>query len=498
MSPEEFQQLPILESSKTAYNEPTGYNELQQALLPYIEYYHQFLWLVFFATAAFLIFRFLFKPLISNGKTSSPEDKYPAINAPGFIQKTHKAYWKIFNIGEIYNDIIVRFFGAAVLLGFLASFRGWENDYTLTTWAEQNGLAICWPFFQNCNDLFFMMGRPHAYVQNTIFMGMLGLIFTAAYGLATRRATLAHICIFILFLWKAYVVSINYRYNANYDYFQTAFAFIFLFVPHKRFFGALSVVLFYYLSTATKIHESWTLGTYFTSMKTGLPVFPKELTLLMTNLVIVMEMVMAWFLFSKNKLIQRTVFVFFFIFHLYSGTLVGYHYPTIVTPSLIIFFGPHFKPFDHIPVNRKAIIGWLFIIFLFACQMISHAIPGDEKMTLEGNFYGLYMFEANHQCFAEARDENGEVIFEHTSKTARNRCDPYQLWFRVYQKECRQNPSKKISVKLLHSINGGPFYEIVNEDDACSLSYKPFGRNEWIKTQDEAPAVGRPRKNIYY
>lgn len=207
---------------------------------------------------------------------------------------------------------------------------------------------------------------------------------------------------------------------------------------------------------------------------------------------------MAWFLFSKNKILQRTTFVFFFIFHLYSGTLVGYHYPTIVTPSLIIFFGPHFKPFDHVPISRKSILGWLFIAFLFACQMISHVIPGDEKLTLEGNFYGLYMFEANHQCFAEVHDESGKLVYKYTSSTARDRCDPYRFWFGIQQRACRHNPDQKYSLNLRHSINGGPFYEIVNEDDMCSLSYKPFSHNEWIKTEDEAPAVGRPRKNLYY
>lgn len=413
------------------------------------------------------------------------------------LEDFKKLYWKIFSLKEIESDVAVRLFGGAVLLGFLASFNGWEGSYLTTINAANYGSALCWPFFQNCYDWFFMTARPDGYIQNTIFMGMLGLIFLAAYGLLSQKYTLAHICILILFFWKLYVTSISYQYNANYDYYQTCFAFIFLFVPHKRFFGSLAVVFFYFLSTATKIHESWTLGTYFTAMKTGLPIFPKEMTILLTNLVIFMEMFASWFLFSKNKLIQRTVFFFFVIFHLYSGTLVGYHYPTIVTPSLLIFFGPLFKPFNLVPQDIKSFPGWTLILVLFCAQMISHTIPGDEKLTLEGNFYGLYMFEANHQCAIRAYDEKNSPVFSLDNVSARNRCDPYRYWFRLNQRYCQAQNPPKYSFKMTHSINGGPFYLIVDEPDLCALEYKPFSKNDWIKTEKEAKPTARPRQNFY-
>ena len=140
------------------------------------------------------------------------------------------------------------------------------------------------------------------------------------------------------------------------------------------------------------------------------------------------------------------------------------------------------------------------MLFLFSAQMISHVIPGDEKLTLEGNFYGLYMFEANHQCHLTVKDESGKIMREHTSTSARNRCDPYRYMHRGQKKACPhpagQNP--KYHVMLDHSINGGPFYRIVDEKDLCALTYKPFSKNDWIKTEDEAEAVGRPLKNYYY
>jgi len=51
-----------------------------------------------------------------------------------------------------------------------------------------------------------------------------------------------------------------------------------------------------------------------------------------------------------------------------------------------------------LPLSKKAIGGWLLVIALIGLQLISVLTPGDEKITLEGNQYGMYMFEANHQC----------------------------------------------------------------------------------------------------
>ena len=495
MSPEEFAELPVIALRETARTSPTGYTEFQQALLPYIDLYHGMLWLMFFSVLFFLLTRFVLMPAFRGQR--EPYQTAPPATSDNFRDRFCARYIKIFSLHEANHDVAVRLFGAAVLLGFLMHFKGWENNWQTTINAVEGSSFLCWPFFQGCESLFFMDARPYGYTQNTIFMAMLGVIFTAAYALLAKRMVMAHACLLVLFLWKIYLTSINYSLNANYDYYQTGFAIIFLFLPHKRFFGSLAVVAFYFLSTATKIHESWTLGSYFTAMETGLPIFPDPLIPIMTNLVIFMEMIASWFLFSKNKYLQRPVFFFFVIFHLYSGTLVGYHYPTIVTPSLLIFFGPLFRPFERVPLDIRSFGGWAFMLVLFTCQMISHMIPGDEKLTLEGNFYGLYMFEANHQCSAVLLDHNNRKVESLRSTSARNRCDPYRYMFRWQHRYCRGPMKFNYKFKLTHSINGGPFYMIVDEDDFCSLKYKPFSKNDWIKTEKEAKPTARPNKNYY-
>jgi hypothetical protein len=237
------------------------------------------------------------------------------------------------------------------------------------------------------------------------------------------------------------------------------------------------------------------LGQYFTALKEGLPIFPFGTEALMTNLVIAMEMVGSWFLFSRNALVQRSVFAFFVVFHLYSGTLVGYRYPSTVMPPLLILFGPWFKAPECVPINRNSVPGWLVMGALIFLQLIPHTIKGDEKFTMEGNFYGLYMFEANHQCYGGI-SRDGKRIWTLAEVDALSRCDPYNVWFRAKHQFCA-DPNTKYRMVLNHSINGEPFREIVNEPDLCALEYRPFNRNSWIKDETEAPAVARPVQNFF-
>jgi len=215
-----------------------------------------------------------------------------------------------------------------------------------------------------------------------------------------------------------------------------------------------------------------------------------------------MQIVGAWFLFSSRWWLQRLALSFFIIFHLYSGLLVEYRYPATILPSLIILFGM-FACVERVPLQRKAIAGWLLVGLLIVFQFISILIPGDERITGEGNKYGMYMFEANHQCISTATvyksDGTNEELIE-SSSLARNRCEPYRYWFR-WQQLCERFPDEieYITWTHDHSINGGPFYRIVDTNNLCDLQYKWLGHNDWIIIPVEsAPIIGVPVKNQYF
>ena len=481
--------LPILALPGTAGNEEVRYTALQNLMLPYSDTIHLVWWALLVATLGFLIVRYLLWARLADNTLPAAPEPQPPMHRSGILG----IYYRVFSIGEIDRDPMLRWAGGAILLGFLASFSQWQTNPQIAGYGN-----LCWPFFQQCRDWIFLEGLPASYMQMIFFMGLFTLIITAAYALATRRTVLAHGCIILLYIAKAYFTLINFKFNGNYDYYHTVFGIVFLLLPHKRFFMSLSIVMLYTLSTVAKIHPSWTFGLYFTPLAPGMPIFPNPIVPLMTNLVIFMEMIMAWFLFSRRVWLQRSVFAFFCLFHLYSGMMVDYHYPTIVMPMLIICFGGMFRPFSHVPRDRASLPGWMLMAGLWSLQLIQLIIPGDAKLTLEGNFYGLYMFEANHQCMVTITNADGVLLEKEASTRARGRCNPWSYLSRAQYRYCRLDPKPILKFSMIHSINGGPFYKIIDEPDLCSLTYHPFKHNLWIKDATTAPAVARPLKNFYY
>ncbi|NQV93103.1 hypothetical protein HQ403_01235 [Candidatus Kaiserbacteria bacterium] len=419
-----------------------------------------------------------------------------------FEQRFFALYRKIFSIKEIEESSLLQWVFGATLFSFFITFQSWIGSSGITTEAFLNNDYVCWPWFQGCGEWYFLSALPYGYSQTIFYMAIFGAMVLITYLMWRRDWVLAHLLTTVLFLWKALVMLVlTYGMAGNYDYYHLVFAFVLLFLPLKIFFLKLTLVLFYFLASTIKFHEGWVLGTYFSALKTGLPIFPDGTIPFWTNMVIFMQVIGSWFLLSSNKVLQRTALFFFVTFHLYSGTIVQFHYPAIVLPTLLILFGPMYTH-QKVPLNKKAIAGWSLVAVLFILQLSSVVIPGDEKITLEGNKYGLYMFEANHQCksLVSIYDKEGEVYsFNRESSLSRHRCDPYKLWFSV-QQICKRSEDNIDHVEIVfdHSINGGPFYRIVDEQNACDLEYKALQHNEWIKTPKEgAEIIGYPVKNIY-
>lgn len=424
-----------------------------------------------------------------------------AVSLRGLARSFLRGYRELFSIEEIERSMALKWVFGATILSYFTVFNQWLLQRATTLDAVTDQSFVCWPYFQNCDFLYVLRTLPEGHSQPLLYMTLFGSFLLAAYFMYRGRWVLAHLSLVPAFLWHFFILFfLTYLLGGNYEYYLAILAATLLFFPHKEFFLKLYIVLFYVLSTATKIHEGWVLGTYFSALKTGLPLFPDWSIPLWTNLVIGMELVGSWFLLSKRTVLQRSALVFFAAFHLYSGLLVSFRYPSTILPTLLILFGPLYRH-TPIPFDRKAIVGWALVPLLFSAQFLSNIIPGDEKLTLEGNRYGLYMFEANHQCISAATVHfvNGlSTTRTEANSLARNRCDPYQHWFKLQSKCAASERVERISWVFDHSVNGGPFLRIVDVADVCALDYKPFSRNEWIRTEkDNPPIVGYPVENIY-
>jgi hypothetical protein len=313
---------------------------------------------------------------------------------------------------------------------------------------------------------------------------------------------IAHESLLVAFIWKViYLFILSYGVGGNFDYYDVILALVWLFSSQKEYFLRVTFVFFYFLASTIKIHEGWIFGNYFTATIIGAPFFSNHYLPIFTNFVILMQIAGCWFLLSKNKTLQKLAFAYFLMFHAYSGIIVNYRYITISVTALVVLFGYNFKLFQIederknfkvLPFSRQTFFGYTLLCFLLLCQSSGLLIPGDQKKTMEGNFYGLYMFEANHQCISSyiVKYDNGkENSFTLKSSIANNRCDLYSYWYKLKRVCDLDKRITSIKWTFDHSINGHPFERIVSEENACTLDYKNLTHNKWIKLDGEAQVL---------
>jgi hypothetical protein len=416
-----------------------------------------------------------------------------------------RSYRKFFSIAEIEDEPILQIASGGLLLALLYGLSSWINSGALTIQGYQSGAFSCWPYFQECGTWHVLTSLPYGYSQTIFGSAIFALMLGVAYAMYRKDWTAVHMGLLVLWTMKVLITLVLTRsLSGNYEYYDIVLLFVLLWLPNKFLFMRLVFVLLYFLASTIKIDAGWILGTYFTSLNTGLPIFGDTFAPVITNIVIFMQIVGAWFLLSKHTLLRRSAFTYFVLFHLYSIILVHYRYPVSALVMLIILFG--IAGYRALPTRwftKQNTAGLLLLTTLLCIQLFPILIiEGSQKFTLEGNMYGLYMFEANHQCRSSTvahLDDGTSVSGERESENARNRCDPYSYWFLLKQLCLRDPDISRIEWTFDHSINGGPFYRIVDTQDVCELDYEPFSHNEWIRTEkDTPPVVGYPVKNIYY
>ncbi len=480
--------LPVLSLPGTDPTQLTGLSQTQMFLNQYFTELQMFWWVFFGVAFLFVIYKAVKAPVLAPLPAPKPKGEKPA---------WRERYAKLFSLHEIENEPALRLMGGAVLLGFLINFYFLVQDTSATVQGVESGINVCWPFFPGCSKFIFLEAYPFSHMQRMVYACLFFVILITARKLLEKDYVATHVGILIIFLWHLYISLMSYSqymHAGAYTYYVLSFGFIYLFTSHKRFFLSLAFIFFYFLSVPTKLSDTWILGTYFSAEQAAAPLFSNELIPFATNWVILIEILVPWYLISRHKWPQTAAFYIYSTFHFYATFIVMYHYSIIAIPAFVILFGPLYKPFNGIPKDVKSYIGWSFIGLLCIIQAVPHMISNDRWMTLQGAFYGMYMIEANHQCQITISDHNGPVQKMHNAKPS-YRCDPYRYVKIAQQSLCKKNPHMTYSIEFLHSVNGGPFYKIVDEENLCELTYKPFSHNEWIQTRETAPAVFRPTKN---
>jgi len=118
------------------------------------------------------------------------------------------------------------------------------------------------------------------------------------------------------------------------------------------------------------------------------------------------------FLFWANSLrVRRLGVALFLTFHVYSGVVVGIWYTTLMIPFLLLLFADGFaQSLSCRPPGG----GWQRLAL--ACMTVGalwpFVIPGDTRITGEGRYLGLFMFDANHRSRVRLEVQKAVSLWE--------------------------------------------------------------------------------------
>lgn len=411
-----------------------------------------------------------------------------------------ESWSRFFHLHEIASSKSLRAIYWVLIFGLFLSFYDWMGARQITIEAALNGGHICPPYFRNCGDWYFFDSWPEGFGEPLFYALLAGTVAISALGAITERWWLAHIFLIPSALWKlVYLVWMTYEAQVDYEYFSVPILFGWLLFARKEYFLRRTFVCAYLLAATAKFSSSWLGGEYFTSLTSGLPLFPMSTVPMVTLGVTVFEIFSPWLLLSSKRSLRYPTVALWSLFHLYSVIIVNLRYPSVCLPILWCLFLPDVTLHELKPSFRRVDwVGWAMIAALLVVASVPFLIEQNRPYSLFAKKFGVTMFIANYQC--ESRITTEDAVGETTIQFIRNtaamrRCEPYKLWFGIHQ-QCLIYGPRKIAWQMATSVNGGPFYEIVNEKDACALRFPAFSNVPWIKRPDlDAPVVGYPQRN---
>lgn len=412
-------------------------------------------------------------------------------------------YARLFAVDEIVQSVTLQRVAWLLLFGWFVEFFVWSRFGDFTVNAVEAGRHLCWPFFQSCGEWYFLAQEPLGASHYLFYALLFALVIAAGWALMTRRFSLAHVLFVLFLLWELTVMLMAMRLAVNYWYFHLFFALLFLFPFGKLFLLRLGAVLLYFFSGLIKLNDTWLTGSYFTALQEGLYLIPDALIPVATNAVIFMELVLVWFLLSSRRVLRLPVVGLLFLFHVYSAIYVGFVYPAITLPVVLVLFLSQERSAQITrALHPRNIAGGVLIGAFVIVHAIPYVIAGDVRITGEGNRFGMYMFEANYQCQARAtvvHTDGSEETETSRSFYANQRCDPYAHYFYLQERCARESGIARIAWTFDTSINGSPLMRIVDVRDACTLSYSAFSHNAWIRlpSREDVPRIAPVSKNRY-
>jgi hypothetical protein len=470
---------------------------------------------------------------------SSPDSPASKSQTPVFnrLISIRNSLSNFFCSEEVDGDPRLKMICGCLLLYFHMTFYFWrQHAVSLSTLGNEVFDYAPASLFQNFRWLVFMDN-----FQTEIYLYVLGMLaLLGLFSLFYLRSSLLALCLLaFLFINKVFYYLCDFRWFANYHHFHLLYTLVFLVSKDKlRFFrGALG--LSYFMSAIAKLSPSWLFGEYFNSVPGKLPLLPNVSWVVTSASVglIVLELFGPLCWFTRVTWLRRLSFGAFILFHLYSGVIVGFWYTTLMLPLVVTSF---------LGFNEPLLAGYRFsrrhvaALGVFAVALLGSFchffIPGDVRLTAEGKYFGLFMFDANRsvrftadiqkgnkywiiQVYRPWRDlgdasgsdasarvgcefyqdgwltnrfavsgpirDGDDVIFNpqfFTTAQVRIYGDPYLYYLYAHELVRRYRPDR-VSIRLDEQLDGHPeVATLLDIPDFAALNpaYNAFKHNEWI------------------
>lgn len=426
------------------------------------------------------------------------------MTSKGLLSNLGQKYAKIFAIDEIAQSLRLKMTFAAVWFLAVWDLRDYARSPNQFVSPQNPYQLTCWPYFENCTHVFLFAALPSSYAYTFWMAVLMGLLILAMVSLFRKRTGLAHAALSIVVVWNFvfHFILVNYQ-SVNFDLLYLIPAIVLLFTHHKlanlRFVWAFLCLLM----ARTKISDGWILGTYFSSTSLGAPLVPDFLTPLLTNLIIILEIVFSWGLLSSRKNLRNISFWGWTGLFIFSVIYTGYKLPVIGLFYLwSLFAAPDVD--DSFSSTTAYSKGLVFVVgLLCVSNLLFTTIPGESEYTFQGVEYGFNSLDINYQCVGDIKHLNasGQVVNQWIKRVKRPYVPCYpEAYFQFLKNLCPKYPvGDTLKWSMSISKNGGPFYEIIKTENVCALDYKPFTANAWIKSPDTQTAItGYPERNSFY
>ena len=309
--------------------------------------------------------------------------------------------------------------GFSICFVYLVTSVWWWRNRFLRLYYPTNEWPTCHQFFPSCGDYILYPGVPQLILIAFGILSILGMILWVANW--QRFAWWLTLGLLIL---KFFLFIGRFGMMGNYHLMHFLFTVVFLCASNGLQIYRWTFVVVYFLAGLLKLNLEWLSGAALVnpSWLSG-PWLSFGLAY-----VVVLEIVVSWFLMSRNRLLRIAALVQFIIFHIFSWHVVGPFYPLTMLGLLFPLILAEFFPYEDWSLKDLFHFGGAIAALFLAWNLMNEMTLRDS--ALEGYFRGLRinMLDARSVChpiaMLRSKDSTAILNFPASTKALRTHCDP--------------------------------------------------------------------------